>query len=78
MKKMIIAILAVIILGTTTCFAGTKIDWDNNVITAKGIGVIPTYATTSGQAQALARRAAIVSYKATFFAQLTTSSDFFR
>lgn len=40
--------------------AAQKIDWDNNVIEVSGTGVIPEYATSPGQGQALARRAAIV------------------
>jgi Uncharacterized protein conserved in bacteria len=42
-----------------TCFA-IGVDWNSNIITAIGVGSAPEYAIKPGQADALARRAAVV------------------
>ena len=59
MKKLhILYILLFSLLLSTTCFA-SEINWNSNTITAIGIGSAPA-SMTGGQANALARRAAIV------------------
>ncbi len=44
---------------SSPCFA-IGIDWNSNIITAIGVGAAPEYAIKPGQADALARRAAVV------------------
>lgn len=56
MKKLYILLFSLIL--STTCFA-SDINWNSNTITAIGIGAAPA-SVTAGQADALARRAAIV------------------
>ncbi|MFA6850037.1 MAG: hypothetical protein WCS30_06760, partial [Selenomonadaceae bacterium] len=59
MKKLhILYILLFSLLLSTTCFA-SEINWNSNTITAIGIGSAPA-SMTGGQANALARRAAVV------------------
>jgi hypothetical protein len=52
-------LLISMLLLSQTCFA-LGIDWNSNVITATGIGSAPESVTQTGQASALARRAAVV------------------
>jgi len=56
MKKLYILLFSLLL--STTCFA-SDINWNSNTITAVGIGSAPA-SVTAGQADALARRAAIV------------------
>jgi len=56
MKKLYILLFSLLL--STTCFA-SDINWNSNTITAIGIGSAPA-SVTAGQADALARRAAIV------------------
>ena len=61
-KKMLYTILLLpffLAAGFGTCFA-LGVDWDSNMITAIGVGSAPAYAIKPGQANALARRAAVV------------------
>jgi hypothetical protein len=59
MKKVILFSLLFSLLLSTTCFA-FGVDWNSNTISAIGIGSAPEYAVKPGQADALARRAAVV------------------
>jgi len=59
MKKVILFSLLFSLLLSTTCFA-IGVDWNSNTISAIGIGAAPEYAIKPGQADALARRAAVV------------------
>ncbi|MBP2630301.1 MAG: hypothetical protein H6Q70_929 [Firmicutes bacterium] len=59
MKKLILFSLLFSLLLSTTCFA-FGVDWNSNTISAIGIGSAPEYAVKPGQADALARRAAVV------------------
>ncbi len=56
MKKLYILLFSLLL--STTCFA-SDINWNSNTITAVGIGSAPA-SVSAGQADALARRAAIV------------------
>jgi hypothetical protein len=61
-KKLLYAILLLpffLTAGSGLCFA-LGVDWDSNMITAIGVGSAPEYAIKPGQANALARRAAVV------------------
>ena len=51
--------IALALFLSSTCFA-IGIDWNSNIITAIGVGAAPEYAIKPGQADALARRAAVV------------------
>lgn len=57
MKKVIVFLFALFI--SNTCFA-IGVDWNSNTISAIGVGAAPDYAIKPGQADALARRAAVV------------------
>jgi hypothetical protein len=57
MKKVIIFLFILFI--SNTCFA-IGVDWNSNTISAIGVGAAPEYAIKPGQADALARRAAVV------------------
>ena len=59
--KMIFVCLLVVgsIFAPQACLA-KAIDWDSNIIQSTGMGIAPDYANNPGQAQALARSAAIV------------------
>lgn len=59
MKKVLLFIfMLTLIMGMSVCSAA--VDWNSNTISAVGTGVVPDYATSPGQGQALARRAAVV------------------
>lgn len=51
--------IALALFLSSTCFA-IGVDWNSNIITAIGVGAAPEYAIKPGQADALARRAAVV------------------
>ena len=63
MKKWKPILFCLLVVGTMfasgSCSA-KEIDWDSNIIKSTGMGIAPEYATNPGQAQALARSAAIV------------------
>lgn len=58
MKILSITLLLIAFLSPS-CFA-LGVDWNSNIITAIGVGSAPDYAIKPGQADALARRAAVV------------------
>lgn len=59
MKKIVMFSLFLSLLFSTPCFA-IGVDWNSNTISAIGVGSAPDYAIKPGQADALARRAAVV------------------